>query len=309
MKWHENTQTLMMSLTEINLSDRTYYLPCFDGLDDLVESVKRVGILSPPFVTRNEHGQMIPVTGRRRLMAALRAEAESTAVREVRSCVSECDLVDLVFWDNLWRIRGNLVCAAIMIERLFQALPSQVVAEQYMQWMGIPPRGPRVARLRSIANLEERCLRDIWAGRILEKTAALLTRLTHEERSVILDFCFHFGWNANKNAEIVQSLYDVSIFRNRPVVEIISEISETIQKKYPDAVLSQKADNMRELIKSMKSPDLDHHESLFHEWRDNLELPSNILVRHAQSFESEALTIELKVNSKEQAEELIKKIL
>lgn len=308
MSWRQNTRTLLIDPGEIDLSDTAYYLPCYDDIDDLVESVRQVGFLSQPVVTKNNAGRFIAVLGRRRLYAAVKANIGEAHILEIAPDVGNKTLIDLIFWDNLFRVRNNIVCMAVMTRKLTEVFEIGVVAEKYLPWIGVPRKGPRIERLKLLASLDERVLRALWHGKILEKTAALLAALTYEERSGMLDFIEYFGWNANKASEILQSILDISILAGRSTLETISEATARMEKERPDADVIEKASGMRTLIRAWKSKELVQEEISFEQWLENLVIPPNVQIRHAQSFESRSLIMEIRAGSKGEAVKIIEKL-
>ncbi len=308
MSWRQDTRTLLIDPGEIDLSDRAYYLPCYEDIDDLVESVRQVGFLSQPVVRKNDDGTFIPVLGRRRLYAAVKANLRQADMLEIAPDVGQQTLIDLMFWDNLARIRNNLVCTAVMTRKLTEVFEIGLVAEKYLPWIVVPRKGPRIERLKLLASLDERFLRALWHGKIIEKTAALLAGLTHEERSGMLDFIEYFGWNANKASEILQSIHDISVLEGRSVLATISEASAMLEKQRQDSDIVEKAIRMRTLIRAWKARDLVREEISFEKWLETIVLLPNVQLRHAQSFESQSIILEIKACSKDQAAKLIEKL-
>lgn len=308
MNWRKNIREFTVNPNQIELSNRTYYLPCYEDIDILVTSINQIGLMSPPVVRRAKHGKLIPVSGRRRIDAAVRAGLEQTIVYVIDPEISEEQIVDLTFWDNVHRIRNNLVCSAIVVTRLMQERSPEIVAEKYLPWIGIPPRGPKLERLKLIAGLEERSLKMLWDGRIQEKSAVLLSRLSVDERSRALDFLELYSFNANKSAEMLQAIYDISVLSQCSTSDTISKVTQTIEEECPDCDIVQKAASARNLIKKMKNVNLFETQASFNKWLEEIQLPSNMKINHAQSFESSQITLEIKASSKTEAESMISKI-
>ncbi len=309
MNWQGNTRSISIHPDEIALSDRTYYLPCYDEIGPLVESISQVGILSPPVVKKNDDGNLIPVVGRRRLEAALKALISRVNVFVVDPSRSEENLLNLMFWDNISRIRQNPVTVAVMVAGLLDVFDPETVAERYLPWIGVPPRGPRLVKLKSIAQLDERSLRALWAGRILEKTAALLAALNMEERLELLNFIDRYGWNANKSDEILQAVYDLSILSGKSTSITISEAIHQVETQHEGEDTVHKSESMRNTIRSWRSKDLCQHQDLFNQWMQKLVLPRHIRVRPSQSFENESVSIEITAYSLNQAQKIIEKLI
>ncbi|MGD9818255.1 MAG: ParB/RepB/Spo0J family partition protein [Desulfomonilaceae bacterium] len=308
MNWRKNIREFIVNPNQIELSNRTYYLPCYEDIDILVTSINQIGLMSPPVVRTAKHGKLIPVSGRRRIDAAVRAGLEQALVYVIDPETPEPEILDLIFWDNVNRIRNNLVCSAIMVTRLMQERSPEIVAEKYLPWIGIPPRGPKLEKLKLIAGLEERSLRMLWDGRIQEKSAVLLSRLNVDERSRALDFLELHGFNANKSAEMLQAIYDISVLSQCSTSDTISKVTQTIEEECPDCDMVQKAVSARNLIKKMKNANLFETQDSFIEWLEEIQLPSNMKISHTQSFESSQITLEIKAYSRKEVENMISKI-
>lgn len=309
MNWQENIRSILVHPDEIELSDRTYYLPCYDEIGPLVESISQVGVLSPPVVRKNDDGTLVPVIGRRRLKAAIEARITGVSVLVVNASEPEKNCVSLLFWDNISRIRQNLVTVAVMSACLLNVFDLETVSENYLPWLGVPPRGPRLVRLRSIAKLDERSLRALWSGRIVEKTAVLLAALNIKDRLEMLNFIDRYGWNANKSDEILQAVHDLSILAGKSTTKTICQAIDWVETQHKEEDPVRKSEKMRNLIRSWKFGDLFQHQDLFGQWLQKLDLPRNIRVKPAQSFENQSVSIEVTANSLDHAKKIIQTLV
>ncbi len=308
MNWQESTRRERINPADISFSDRTYYLPCYDDQDILVESIREIGILSPPVIKKNDSGLLIPVTGRRRIHAALEAKILKIEVLVADPALTEKQLVNLLFWDNFFRLRNNLVSISVMVARLLQVFEPVEVANRYLPWLGIPPRGPRLERLKLIAGLEERFLKALWSGRILEKTALILAANSFDERVNMLSFIEKYGWNANKSDEILQSVYDLSRLSGSEPAKIIQDAVDRVENANGGTETASRGEQIRSLIRQWKYSGLAESSASFELWLKNLGLPENVRVKPAQSFENESMIIEIRSPSRMETEKMMKKL-
>ena len=309
MNLQPNTRSISIHPDEISLSDRTYYLPCYDALGPLVESIRQVGILSPPVVRKNDDGSLAPVVGRRRIEAASKAGISKLSVFVVDASESDENLVNLLFWDNISRIGNSPVTVAAIVTSLLEVFDSETVAQTYLPWIGVPPRGPRLLRLKAVAKLDERSQRALWSGRILEKTASLLSGLNTEDRFELLNFIERYGWNANKSDEMAQAVYDLSILSGESVSKTICEAVQLLETQHEQDDAIRKSEKMRNLIKSLRWKDVSQHQELFNQWQKRLDLPRHIRVKPSISFENDSVSIEITANSLNEAEGIIQKLM
>ena len=309
MKWQLSTRSISIHPDEIALSDRTYYLPSYDAIGPLVESIRQIGVISPPVVRINDDGALAPVVGRRRIEACSKAGISQLSVFVVDASEPRDKLVNLLFWDNISRIENNTVTVAAMVTRLLDVFDSETVADKYLPWIDVPPRGPRLLKLKTIAQLDDRSQRALWFGRIVEKTALLLAGLNTKDRFEMLNFVERYGWNANKSDEMAQAIYDLSILSGKSVSETISEAIQFVEPQSEQDDPVRKSEKMRNLVKSLRWKDLCQHQDLFNQWLKKLDLPRHIRVKPTISFENDSVSIEITANSLNEADGIIQKLI
>ncbi len=308
MNWLAHSEKALLDLRNLDLANCTYWVPCFADLGPLQKSIETMGILNPPVVQRRGNDAPIPVLGRRRLQAALELGMEHVEVRLISTDMPELDGFLLAFWDNLAHRCWNTVTRAVVLRRLLELLPRETVAAEFLGLLGVPPRGPVLERLRMIGGLEYSVLRLLAAGLLHEKSAALLAEMASEERLVLLDLIERLGMNANKNAEIVSDLFDLSVFHGKPVSELLKE--EPVSSLLADSQLPhpERARLFRDVVRSRKYPEIVKSEKEFSHWCSDMQLGANVTIRPTPGFENEDCTIEVRARSRDHAERIINRL-
>ncbi len=225
----------------------------------------------------------------------------------VPASMPEQDGFLIAFWDNIHRL-SDPACVSVVVKSLLELFPREFIAKEFLPVLGVPPRGPRLEHLRALGGLEETILQALSSGRIHEKTALLLSALQPQERMALFAFSEELGLNANKKAEIIERLIDLSTFHAKPVLEFI-------QTKEAQAVLAdqgipvpERASRFRDFLRSCKFPELANKEAEFRGWCETLPRSARLSVRPSPSFETEQCVIEIRADSKNHAEELINTI-
>ncbi len=126
-----------------------------------------------------------------------------------------------------------------------EIFPKEEVAVEFLKPLEIPPRGPRLERLRLIGGLEEPVLQALASGRISEKSAAVLVYLGPEDRRAVLDLCDLLKLNTNKTAEVISALWDLSVLHGRSVREWLSDEQVTSVVDSPDMPVPERAERPR----------------------------------------------------------------
>jgi len=305
VNWLSRTKTQSLDTDGIDLDDASYLIPCFEDDEILKFSIASIGMVNFPVVQARLKRKPIVVLGRRRLEAAREIGMEQVTVRIIPSEMPETDGFVLAFWDNLAHRGFDLPTKAMIVKRLLELFPKPIVAYEFLPLLGIPPRGPRLERLRKLADLEHPAMQALADGRIQEKTAALLAEMDFRDRTVVLDVIERLGMNANKNAETVSHLFDLSVFQRRSVTELLAE--ELAARVLNDDELSkpEKAERFRDLVRSWKFPDLADREREFGQWRRDLALTAGINVQPAEGFEGDEYSVKISCRSRDRVKKMI----
>jgi hypothetical protein len=308
LKWLANTRTAVLDPLEIDLLDRAYCIPCFADLAPLVKSIDSVGILNPPLLQELPGGKMIPVLGRRRLQAAVQLGKSRTEVKIVPDRISEAEGFAVALWDNFGHRTFDTASTAVVVRRLLDLFPRDLVAQHFLPLLGLPARGPRLERLRAIGGLEEPVLQSLALGRIQEKTAFILSALSSDEQGALMEMTDALGMNANKRAEVISHLVDLSIFHGKPILEFLRVEEARLIVHDEDVPRPERAASFRRLIRSWKFPELVNSEQEFQEWLRGLPESEGIVVRPAPGFESRECTVEIRTESREEAERILNRL-
>jgi ParB family chromosome partitioning protein len=308
LKWLANTRTTLFDPQEIDLRDRAYFIPCFADPAPLVKSIDSVGILNPPLLQELPGGRMIPVLGRRRLQAAVQLGITRTEVKIVSDRISEAEGFTVALLDNIGHRTFDIAATAVVVRRLLDLVPRDVVAGDFLPLLGVPARGPRLERLRAIGELEEPVLQSLALGRIQEKTAFILSALSSDEQRALMELTDALGLNANKRAEVISHLADLSVFHGKPILEFLHQEEARSIVHDEDIPRPERAARFRRLIRSWKFPELVDSEQEFQEWLRGLPQSEGIVVHPAPGFESRECTVEIRTKSREKAERILKRL-
>ncbi len=305
MKRLFDTKTTLFDPAQADLRDRTYYIPCFADLAPLVKSVENVGVLNPPLLQERASGRMVPMLGRRRLQAARQLNLPEIEVRVVAGPMSEAEGYVLALWDNLGHRKFDVAATAVVVKRLLDLFPREAVADDFLPLLGIPAQGPRLERLRAIGGLDDPSLKALSTGRIQEKTAFILSSLSPGEQKALSELTEALGMNANKSAEVISHLFDLSVFQNRPILEFLKEDEVQSMVRDKHVPVPERAARLRRLIRSWKFPELTKSEQEFRQWLSTLPQSDGVFVRPVPGFESRECTVEIRTNSREEAQRIL----
>lgn len=300
-----HTDTVSLDPRDVDFNDRTYLIPCFQDMGPLVASIERVGILNPPLLERSAGSTLRPILGRRRILAATSIGLTSIPARVFNEPVSETDGFLLAFWDNIGHRAFDTATTAAVVRRLLELLPRQEVADDYLSVLGIPPRGPKIQRMETLGSLEDTVLEAVANGSLLAKTALILARLDRDDRSALVELVKGLGLNANKSAEVIDHLVDLSVLQGRGVRDFLNCSDAQAILLGKDLPTTERANRFRMLVRTWKFPELVEKEREFQEWLDSQPRLDRVTVRPTQAFEDEKCTISVAARSRSEAKEIL----
>jgi ParB family chromosome partitioning protein len=303
--WRSRTQELTIKLDQIDLDDRTYLVPCHDDLQPLVQSIRTVGMINPPLVQPRPDRRFRPVLGRRRLRAASQIGIDSVRAIAIAPEVAECEAYALAFWDNIAQRPLDKAATAYVVMRLLQLFPREVAAREFFPALGIPAMGPKIDRLQAIGSLEDNVLERLALGRINEKTAALLALVKPEERQRLVKLAQDLELNANKTEEVLSELFDLSVHTGRGIETLLEAKEARRILENHDLPVPERATQFRALLHQWKFPELAEREAEFHRRFSRLADASGVSIRPSPGFEDERCSIQVDVDSWEEAEKLL----
>ncbi len=308
MNWLEHTTWKDLALRDIDLTDRAYFIPCWSGSDRLIESVSRTGIINAPVVQAGRAGPYIPVLGRRRLQAAAATNRSVATVRVVPQEMPQTDGYLLAFRDNVSHRSFGQAARAVIVRRFLELLPRDALTDEILPALGIPPKGPKLQRLTRVGSLPDHMLEALETGRIKEKTALLFADMEPADRNALFETAQRLALNANKTAELVEVLHDLSIFYGISIMELIRQAVGQINSQKTELCGPEDARSLRRFLKHLKHPELADLEREVTRWIEELNLPGSVRIAAHSSFEDERCTLEIDVESRAAAEAVLEKI-
>jgi hypothetical protein len=302
---HELTTRRSVDLKEVDLDDSTYHIPCFADTTLLEKSVERFGIINTP-VLQEKSGALVPVLGRRRMKAAKLIGIDVIPALTLDPAGDVHDAFLLAFWDNIGARKLDAAVVSMLVNRILELFPIEFASDELFSHLGVPRSGPRIERLRRIGRLEPRIQAALSTGKLLEKTAFLLTGLDESERIRLFEFTTNLGYNANKRAELIENIIDIAGRFEKPITEIFDhpDIRSIIAE---NTGLPERAEKIRAYINELKTPDLVEKMRRFEAWSASLPRIKNTTIKHAPAFEDPNYRLEIH-SPPEEIERILKKL-
>lgn len=273
---------------EIDFSDRSFPFSYGPPAENLLESVRQVGLLTPPVLQTGSRGYVI-VCGRRRLEAVRENFGGKWAIHAF--LVAEGEAKEEVFaralWDNYAHRSFNLVEKADIFVCLEALHGTQAIPNAFLQVVDIPPKARFFERYRAIHAFPESARYLLAQGKMDGETVDLLKSWQPEEIEQLINIIDGMSVNRNKLKGIVTLIVDLG-GRDRKTP---AEIFNLIRVEHPDCLESGAA--LHRQLDSWMFPFRSAAEKRFQELCRSLQLAENLRLHPPPSFEGNAYTLQI----------------
>jgi hypothetical protein len=221
---------------------------------------------------------------------------------------SEAECYELAFWDNIGHRELELPSKAFVVTRLLEVFPRSEVASRFLSVLGITPWGPRIEELRILAQVNREISSLLAAGRLKEKTALTIARISRLDQKACVRLLDELKPNVNKAHELIAGLVDLSVTKGCSIREIIQASEMAWMIESDDRCSHEKTDMLRSWLKRMRCPELYQDELEFQEWLRRQPLPKNVSIKPQQAFEDPGCAIEIRLRSRSEVSNLLRNL-
>lgn len=286
-----------ISIHKIDFQDNTFCLTSFEDQslpDELIDSIKRVGILHPPILKEKSTNSYLILTGRKRLCAA-RDVLRFTACncRIVPMETPEIDCLAIVLEEALASEGLTPVEKAVFMQKSLQWIDEQELIENFLPVLGLTPHSYHIQRTLALLSLEEPILRAVHEGRLEEGVARELCKLGFGDRIAIYDLIDLLRLSVGNQKKITTICKELSARNNDSIRTLLAHPDVSDILNHRDANPPQKTANLMAWLTKKRFPRLSAAESDFRKFSEKLALPKGVTLSHSPSFEKDTLTLSI----------------
>ncbi len=305
-----NKKVEAVELREINAQDRTFAVtPPWWPIDPLIESVKRVGILSPLLIQAGERNQKRVILGFRRYEAA----------RQVRLSVVPCiisvekhnpaTLFLQALLDNL-AIRPlhplEKAIALVKLSSEFKVTPERLV-EELLPLLGI--RGDRfhLEHYLQMGALPEHLQRSL-ADSLEPELALKLARWKDEEQAFFLNLMRNYQLGKNRQTELFLLLDELRARQKENLATIWEESGASQVEGDEYLPPAERLKTIVGRLRRLRFPRLSQYEQRYNKLRAILKIPPQIQFQMPPFFEGNRISVGMTFRKPEELRGLADKL-
>ncbi|MFW6131487.1 MAG: ParB/RepB/Spo0J family partition protein [Candidatus Aminicenantaceae bacterium] len=294
-----------LELKDINQNDERFRTSYFLGLEKMIQSLDKEGVINPLLVTVRDNKNTL-VTGWKRFLACKQISMSPVPVSMIEN---EDDLKTFLigFYEN-WATREfNIIEKAEILKKLklFGEKEKEIV-KTFLPLLGMNKNMMYYDLYLKIAEFSPEVKEAIVEKEISFSIAQLLVHFNSKQRKYLLPLISSAG--KNKQKEILEYLEEISKRESVTVDEIFEwqEIKAVMDS--PQLTFIQKANKLRDVLKKKKYPRLMARKKAFDQTLKKLNIQEDITVQPSMYFEEEGINVSFSVKNKTELLEKVDKI-
>lgn len=271
------------------------------SLDLLCESIREVGVINPPWVSRREEGGFDVVSGHRRILALKALGQLKVICKDVTSALpSPRERFLANFYENLATRKFNEIEKAMILDKLQHYVTEEEILASFMPLLSLPShRGTFELYLKVITSGQEfQCA--VASEELSMKGAKALFELDRGARKVLFQWISGLKLNFNQQSNFIEYVQDISKREGMTIAEVLSE--EPFSKILKASRLNnpQKAKKALETLRASRYPLLTRARQVIESTLSAISLPSRVHIRYDPYLEDPNYHLEVEFkNGKE----------
>ncbi len=283
-------------LSLIDSEDQTFHITTETGIDDIVKSIKNVGLINPPILIKKKSRYTI-ICGFRRIAACRILGLLNIEAKIPGSNAKKLDCVKFAITDNSFQRPLNLIeqsKALFMLSGFFKDMTN--LADE-ASLLGLPHNSALIKKIINIYHLPLPIQNCVLSNII---SLSMAVELGTFEKNAGITFVKIFNdlkLGMNKQRELITLISEISLREDIPVMKVIQEsgFQKILQNDELDR--TQKTEKLRFYLKKRRYPSITRAEQKFEELVKELKLGNGMKLIPPKNFEGNTFSIKLHFNN------------
>jgi ParB family transcriptional regulator, chromosome partitioning protein len=257
-------------------------------LAPLIRSIKRVGLINNPLLTKNDRDGFDIVAGFRRILALKFLGWKTIPCRILSGAgMSPLEFLLLGLHENLCMRNFNDVEKGMILKRLSLLVDKNDILDHYMPLLNLPSHEPVLSLyLRVEDELEDKIKTSLCGNKLSLHAARLLLELERDERLGIFNLLDELIFNVNQQKQLIGYLGDIKQLSDVRILDILEDQAIRIIRYDNNLNKPQKVNAILKVLRTRISPRLIESEESFKKMLSRLNLPEGVRIVTPPYFES-----------------------
>jgi hypothetical protein len=289
-----------VSINHIDLDDTTFKITTDISTNDLVESVKNLGLIASPILLYIAADKYIVVSGFRRIDACRSLGWQHLDVRIIIEADNNLQPLKLAIADNALNRQLNVIEQSISISKLSVFYTDQVELSHESQKIGLNVNPGLIKKLRKLIPVHHSLKNKIAVGIIPFSIALELNEMEEETANAFSKIIEALHPTLNHQKEIIRLTKEIARLKNISILDVINKFIVTDQFSDPELDRNHKIKKIRRDLKQIRYPEIIRFESNFFNLLNQIKLPEVIHLVPPKDFEGINYSMQLHFQSLKQ---------
>ena len=291
-----------IDLASIDLEDNTFRITTDTRIEDLILSIKSVGLLNPPILIKKTSGFQI-ISGFRRITACLSLGMAEIPARIIDSDRQKLECVKFAITENSLQRTLNLIEQSRSFYMLSGFYKDNDHLVEIASALGLPDNSSIINKIKKICKLPREIQNGVLSNTISLAMALELEMLEKDEGSAFAILFERLKVSLNKQREIITHIKEIAIIENISIINLLtkSHLREIADDK--DLDRNRKINKIRLYLKQRRFPEITRAEKELEIKIKKLKLGRNMKLIPPKNFEASTYSLHLQFASMEQLQE------
>jgi ParB family chromosome partitioning protein len=297
-----------VSLSQIDSKDATYCIASRHPSRDLVDSIRKIGMLRPPLL-KADGDRYVIISGFARIAACRQLEWSSitAGLMGAATTAEQCAIVAVA--DKTAHRALNLVEQAHAVNLLASAFAQKRAFNAAARRAGLDINERLTAKLKRVAKLPPLVQSGLIEGIIALPVALAIDQMPDKEAATALNqLLYESNYSLNQQREILDSVIAVSRREGISIPRLLSDGPIGDIRRNDELDHRHKARMIRLSLKAMRYPTVSSVEKHFQHLVQKLKLPDKVQLVAPPNFESRSFALRLEFDNQNELK-AIQKVL
>jgi len=288
-----------INMASIDLEDHTFRITTDTSTEDLILSIKSVGLLNAPILIKKTSGFQI-ISGFRRISACLSLGMTEISARIVDPDSKKLECVKFAITENSLQRTLNLIEQSRSFYMLSGFYKDNEHLAKAASVLGLPDNLSIINKVKKICRLPRDIQNGVLSDTISLSMALELEMLKKDEGSAFAVLYEKLKLSLNKQREILTHIKEIAIIENISIINLLTKsyLREIADDK--DLDRSQKINKIRLYLKQRRFPEITRAEKELEIKIKNLKLGSSMKLIPPKNYDSSTYSLNLQFASIEQ---------
>lgn len=261
--------------------------------EELINSIRQYGLLYPIIVQEGKGEEVFIVHGARRFSACQCMGWPVIPCQVIPHAIDLQEVYQFSLSIFLSHQKPNIIEQARIMQKLRAFVSEDVIIQEYLPRIKLPPQRKVFSRISQLAELEEEIAHDLAVGEADPQLGWRMLKIPPAARLSMYRFLRQLPFTVSQQFEILEYVQEVS-HRDQSSLEELLAHPSILNILASDLDLRQKANSIRLFWRARRYPRLTALEGEFAERKKMLHLPEHLELYPPHNFEHGNYKFELR---------------